>query len=852
MDSFQGAARSTHSPSRQLQPTTAAAATSTNASAILSLSNAIQRLYPGLDIPEIAVVGGQSEGKSTMIQNIVSAKIGKALKFLPTGGDMVTKMPIVIQLINEPTDTSKAAISCGDGKAVEIEGPAGPAATQESLDKFGNAIRTAISAQQSAALKGQPGHSISQARLIVQISGPAMPNLSVVDLPGLIEYDPQGSPGLKDQIRDLVTSVLTKKTVTILAVAPAEADPSTWKAWGLAKQVDPDGVRTITAVSKANLIVDQDDRCKMVCDAVQNADGKMFIAGYDDPNYVPRNKHGRKNPDPKTAKHIIETRLLELGIPDKCFGDTTLAQALEKRLGEQLRMQIPEKMRQIHFQIKKQEAQLGRELTPSKDLIWDILHSWMRAVVAGRNRSFGGKPKACENWGEVFDQYLDKKMRAVLATMKDWIEDPSARPADVLETDDILARCFDHGFNLETNMKVGGRSGSMQDDVTVHSLATELVDTNLSINPADTAQVLEEAVMPLVQEFLGTMARARFKYTGITQPLAITDFPKLWVAVEEVLNKVLDETFATMQRDFEQRNQASPLVITMETVRNHLLGATISAREQAVGVVELIQRRLHSQLDCVAAQPDPTNGLTQPDPDPAYEPTSLDMAAAGGSAYDTLKSSLIGDLSVADQQLRTQYSNVWQSYIQSREAGGLSGAPCATQRLIARQSVCRLLSDTNEIPDHQKEQLVVHICQQFRQDRPDISETVPPYTASMLEAAIRDELEVRAESYRVACNGFSELWLKRSVELCESLIHERLLDQSCMSSPITWAGLTIAVPLHKILEAAGTDSAEELLSRPCDGDEAVRRTKMETELHGLRRIVQEARRLGITSFHAKV
>ena len=46
-----------------------------------------------IDLPQIAVVGGQSSGKSSVLENIV----GK--DFLPRGSGIVTRCPLVLQLV---------------------------------------------------------------------------------------------------------------------------------------------------------------------------------------------------------------------------------------------------------------------------------------------------------------------------------------------------------------------------------------------------------------------------------------------------------------------------------------------------------------------------------------------------------------------------------------------------------------------------------------------------------------------------------------------------------------------------------------------------------------------------------
>ena len=48
-----------------------------------------------LDLPQIAVVGGQSAGKSSVLENFVGRD------FLPRGSGIVTRRPLVLQLITD-------------------------------------------------------------------------------------------------------------------------------------------------------------------------------------------------------------------------------------------------------------------------------------------------------------------------------------------------------------------------------------------------------------------------------------------------------------------------------------------------------------------------------------------------------------------------------------------------------------------------------------------------------------------------------------------------------------------------------------------------------------------------------
>ena len=69
---------------------------------LIGIVNKIQEVFAVignnvLDMPQIAVVGGQSSGKSSVLENIV----GK--DFLPRGSGIVTRRPLILQLIYDNT-----------------------------------------------------------------------------------------------------------------------------------------------------------------------------------------------------------------------------------------------------------------------------------------------------------------------------------------------------------------------------------------------------------------------------------------------------------------------------------------------------------------------------------------------------------------------------------------------------------------------------------------------------------------------------------------------------------------------------------------------------------------------------
>ena len=81
-----------------------------------------------LDLPQIVVVGSQSSGKSSVLENIVGRD------FLPRGSGIVTRRPLILQLINVPSDE---AASKGGGVDVNVNG-----AGSAGVDTGANGSRT--------------------------------------------------------------------------------------------------------------------------------------------------------------------------------------------------------------------------------------------------------------------------------------------------------------------------------------------------------------------------------------------------------------------------------------------------------------------------------------------------------------------------------------------------------------------------------------------------------------------------------------------------------------------------------------------------------------------------------------
>ncbi|XP_017544289.1 dynamin 3a isoform X1 [Pygocentrus nattereri] len=182
-----------------------------------------------LDLPQIAVVGGQSAGKSSVLENFVGRD------FLPRGSGIVTRRPLVLQLINATTEYAEF-LHC-KGKKIT------------NFDEVRREIETETD-RVTGANKG-----ISSIPISLRVCSPNVLNLTLIDLPGITKV-PVGDqpPDIEYQIRDMIMQFICRENCLILAVTPANMDLANSDALKLAKDVDPQGQRTIGVITKLDLM----------------------------------------------------------------------------------------------------------------------------------------------------------------------------------------------------------------------------------------------------------------------------------------------------------------------------------------------------------------------------------------------------------------------------------------------------------------------------------------------------------------------------------------------------------------------------------------------------------------------
>ncbi|KAK9981813.1 hypothetical protein ABG768_001337 [Culter alburnus] len=182
-----------------------------------------------LELPQIAVVGGQSAGKSSVLENFVGRD------FLPRGSGIVTRRPLILQLVNSKAEYAEF-LHCKGRKFVDFD-----------------EVRLEIEAETDRITGSNKG--ISPVPINLRVYSPNVLNLTLIDLPGMTKVAVGDQPtDIEFQIRDMLLQFISKENCLILAVTPANTDLANSDALKISKEVDPQGLRTIGVMTKLDLM----------------------------------------------------------------------------------------------------------------------------------------------------------------------------------------------------------------------------------------------------------------------------------------------------------------------------------------------------------------------------------------------------------------------------------------------------------------------------------------------------------------------------------------------------------------------------------------------------------------------
>eukprot|EP00760_Papus_ankaliazontas_P025366 PhM_4_TR2671/c0_g1_i1/m.52724/K17065/DNM1L; dynamin 1-like protein len=331
-----------------------------------------------LELPQIAVVGSQSSGKSSVLEAIVGRD------FLPRGSGIVTRRPLILQLhqvFAHPNGTT-------------------PQEYGEFLHKPGvkftdfQDIRREIETETDAVAGG--GKNISPVPITLKVFSPNVVTLTLVDLPGLVRNPIGDQPkDIEEQVRKMVMQYVSQPNTIILAVHPANTDLATSDGIQVAQLADREGMRTLGVLTKIDLM----DKGTDASDILEGRSMKLrrgFVGvvnrGQRDLDNKKPVSEARKDEEAFFQNHEVYHRFA-----DRC-GTSYLARTLSTMLLNHIREMLPGLRLKIDELLKLASAELVKyggeaQVTNSQAHVLDLLTTYANAVTDSMHGRYADAPK---------------------------------------------------------------------------------------------------------------------------------------------------------------------------------------------------------------------------------------------------------------------------------------------------------------------------------------------------------------------------------------------------------------------------------------------------------------------------
>ncbi|KAK2789402.1 hypothetical protein FQN52_006266 [Onygenales sp. PD_12] len=389
-----------------------------------------------IDLPQLVVVGDQSSGKSSVLEGL-------------------TKLPF-------PRDSSlctRFATKITFRRAIETNISVSIIPTADASVEHASKIRAwrmpdvheTMGLQVGDNTKDDTRTIFSKDVLNLEICGPEEDHLSIIDIPGIFKNTTDGLTTKNDiqTVRDMVQGYMKSSRSVMLAVVPANVDIATQEILEMAKEVDPEGERTIGVFTKPDLVDKGAERR-----AIDLLEGKE--SGWKMGWSIVRNLGQKDLEDGSIDRDYSEVNFFRSNSPwntldeDK-VGVNSLRVRLQEILTTHIRREFPKVKSEINKQLANKKKTL-KSLGPERDTsvsqakyLMDIIIRFQHLASRALSSDYGGD--------DLFDQMPETRLATILVKRNE-------------EFSDHMMHC---GHKYSFTPEDGRSSSSMNTDTTVLS-----------------------------------------------------------------------------------------------------------------------------------------------------------------------------------------------------------------------------------------------------------------------------------------------------------------------------------------------------------------------------------------------
>ena len=296
---------------------------------------------------------------------------------------------------------------------------------------------------------GQPLDSnkstFSEDLLSIELCGPDKQNLSIIDIPGIFRTPTEGVTTEDDMalVRRIMNRHIRDERTIILAVIPSNTDIATQEILSIAKEVDPNGHRTLGVLTKPDLIDEGGE--ENVLSLVEGNRNPLRL-GY----CIVRNRGQSELATDSAARHKKETDFFAAEpwsrLDRERVGTTALQRRLQSLLASLTRREFPRVQTQIMQQLsscRKSLESLGADRESAdqqRRFLLDMSREFQDMVnfaldaYYSRHRAFRDIPELrlatlAVDRMEQFSADMEKFGHTVSFDSEDSTEEPAADPS---------------------------------------------------------------------------------------------------------------------------------------------------------------------------------------------------------------------------------------------------------------------------------------------------------------------------------------------------------------------------------------------------------------------------------------
>ena len=307
-----------------------------------------------LSLPQLVVCGDQSAGKSSVLEALTEIPF-------PRNDNLCTRFATEIILRRAPSDSLTIKV-IPDGQR--------PSAEQESMKAFNESISDFSDLpnlmEKAMNLMGLSNSSSSTTFapafakdvLSIEIEGPTRPQLTLVDLPGLIQTETKGVSKLDvEMVKEITHHYVSQPRTICLAVISATNDYANQGILTKVREVDPEGERTLGIITKPDRLPSGSGSENAFLTLARNED-IFFKLGW----HVLKNRSFEDGSSSFMERNASEDTYFRKSnfkvLPKECVGIEALRVRLSQLLFEHVKRELPRLREDLDEALAEAQSQL--------------------------------------------------------------------------------------------------------------------------------------------------------------------------------------------------------------------------------------------------------------------------------------------------------------------------------------------------------------------------------------------------------------------------------------------------------------------------------------------------------------